>query len=48
MQAGCRALIAAPGYKDHDYYEILFNLIPELASCNPGDIRSHLYVKTMS
>ncbi|PVD34463.1 hypothetical protein C0Q70_05738 [Pomacea canaliculata] len=45
-KAGCRALIAAPGYKDHDYYEILFNLIPELASCNPGDIRN-LYMLIM-
>lgn len=38
----CCALIAAPGFKDLDYYEMLYELMPELAAQSPGSIHSHL------
>ncbi|XP_046554256.1 medium-chain acyl-CoA ligase ACSF2, mitochondrial-like [Haliotis rubra] len=41
-KVGCKALIAAPGYKDMDYYQLLYSIIPELATAHPGDIHSHI------
>ncbi|XP_048240735.1 medium-chain acyl-CoA ligase ACSF2, mitochondrial-like [Haliotis rufescens] len=41
-KVGCKALIAAPGFKDVDYYQLLFKIIPELATAPPGDIHSHI------
>ncbi|XP_052281556.1 medium-chain acyl-CoA ligase ACSF2, mitochondrial-like isoform X2 [Dreissena polymorpha] len=38
----CRALISAVKFKEQDYYDILFQLIPEMASQNPGNIHSHV------
>lgn len=38
----CKAIISAVEFKDQRYYEILFELIPELASCKPGQLRSHI------
>ncbi|XP_052077607.1 medium-chain acyl-CoA ligase ACSF2, mitochondrial-like [Mytilus californianus] len=40
-QTGCKAIIAAEEFKGHDYYDILFHLIPELARCEDGFIKSH-------
>ncbi|KAL8604067.1 hypothetical protein ACOMHN_024892 [Nucella lapillus] len=40
-KVGCKALVAAPGYKEWDYYHTLFEIIPELASCPEGKIHSH-------
>ncbi|XP_070197627.1 medium-chain acyl-CoA ligase ACSF2, mitochondrial-like isoform X2 [Littorina saxatilis] len=39
-KVGCKALVAAPRYKELDYYETLFELIPELATDPVGDIKS--------
>ncbi|CAG2247729.1 ACSF2 [Mytilus edulis] len=41
QQTGCKAIIAAEEFKGHDYYEILFHLIPELARCEDGFVKSH-------
>ncbi|KAK7503793.1 hypothetical protein BaRGS_00004916 [Batillaria attramentaria] len=38
----CKALVATPGFKDIDYYEMLFELMPELATCAAGAIDSHI------
>ena len=36
--------MAAPSFKDLDYYKMLFELIPELATDPVGDINSHMSV----
>ncbi|XP_025086706.1 acyl-CoA synthetase family member 2, mitochondrial-like, partial [Pomacea canaliculata] len=41
-KVGCKALISATGHKGLDYYETLYNLIPELAASHTGNIKSHL------
>ena len=40
-QVGCEAIICSEDFKDQTYYDILFNLIPELSRSVPGDINSH-------
>lgn len=37
-----KAIIAAEQFKDQHYYNILFELVPELASHKPESLRSHL------
>ncbi|MFV0665118.1 AMP-binding protein [Denitromonas sp.] len=39
-KVGCRALILSPAFKSSDYLEILADLAPELATCQPGALRS--------
>ena len=39
-RAGCRALIAAPGFKGSDYLQMLADLAPEMADCAPGALRA--------
>ncbi|KAK3099774.1 hypothetical protein FSP39_009474 [Pinctada imbricata] len=41
-KVGCKALVAAEGFKDLDYYNLIFHLVPELATHKPGAIKSHL------
>ncbi|XP_076446786.1 medium-chain acyl-CoA ligase ACSF2, mitochondrial-like isoform X2 [Babylonia areolata] len=41
MKVGCKALVAAPSFKQVDYYHLLFDLIPEMAACPDGKIHSH-------
>ena len=36
--------MAAPSFKDLDYYKMLFELMPELATDPVGDINSHMSV----
>ncbi|XP_052794275.1 medium-chain acyl-CoA ligase ACSF2, mitochondrial-like [Mya arenaria] len=38
----CKAIISDVRFKDQDYYDILFQLIPEMASQKPGNLRSHI------
>lgn len=38
----CKAVVSAVRFKDQHYYDILFNMIPELASAKPGKLNSHL------
>ena len=39
-KVGCRALILSPAFKSSDYLEMLSDLAPELATCQPGALRS--------
>ena len=39
-KVGCRALILSPAFKRSDYLEMLADLAPELATCQPGALRS--------
>ena len=39
-KVGCRALILSPAFKSSDYLEMLADLAPELATCQPGALRS--------
>ncbi|MBI5922913.1 MAG: AMP-binding protein [Betaproteobacteria bacterium] len=39
-KVGCRGLILAPGFKTTNYLAILNDLAPELASCQPGKLKS--------
>ncbi len=39
-KVGCRALVAAPGFKGSSYLEMLDDLAPELAFCQAGQLRS--------
>jgi fatty-acyl-CoA synthase len=39
-QSGCKAIIAAEKFKSSDYLSMLQRLAPELASCEPGKLRS--------
>ena len=39
-KVGCRALILAPSFKSSDYLEMVQDLVPELASSQPGTLRS--------
>ena len=41
-QVQLSAMIAAEQFKDQHYYNILFELVPELASHKPEALRSHL------
>ncbi|KAK6173384.1 hypothetical protein SNE40_016846 [Patella caerulea] len=41
-KVGCKALVSAVSHQNQDYYEMLFNIIPELATDHPNDIKSHL------
>ncbi|QDF98464.1 AMP-binding protein [Azoarcus sp. DD4] len=40
-KVGCRALILSPAFKSSDYLEMLADLAPELAHCEPGLLRAH-------
>ncbi|XP_033742151.1 medium-chain acyl-CoA ligase ACSF2, mitochondrial-like [Pecten maximus] len=37
----CKAIIVSEKFKDQNYYEILRDVVPELRSSTPGDIKSH-------
>ncbi len=39
-KVGCRALILAPSFKSSDYLEMVQDLVPELASSQPGALQS--------
>ena len=39
-KSGCRALILAPSFKHSNYLEIIRDLAPELATCEPANFRS--------
>lgn len=39
-KVGCRALILAPSFKSSDYLEMVQDLVPELASSQPGALKS--------
>ncbi len=39
-KVGCRALIAAPGFKGADYLQMLADLAPELGCCAPGALQA--------
>ena len=39
-QVGCRALVAAPSFRGHDYLHTIAELAPELAQCAPGHLRA--------
>ena len=39
-KSGCRALILSPSFKQSNYLEIIGDLAPELASCEPANFRS--------
>ncbi|KAL5012159.1 hypothetical protein ScPMuIL_010710 [Solemya velum] len=41
-KVNCSAIIADEVFKDQNYYEMLFQLLPELASSKPGELHSHL------
>ena len=38
--SGCRALVSAESLKTSDYLDMLARLAPELATCEPGELRS--------
>ena len=40
-KVACRALILAPAFKSSSYLEMIGELAPELAHCEPGLLRSH-------
>ncbi len=40
-KVGCRALVLSPAFKSSNYLEMLADLAPELAHCEPGRLRSH-------
>ncbi|NWK76629.1 AMP-binding protein [Aquitalea sp. LB_tupeE] len=39
-KVGCRALIASPSFKSSNYIEMLQDLLPELADCQPGELKA--------
>ncbi|KMN81368.1 AMP-binding protein [Chromobacterium sp. LK11] len=39
-KVGCRALILSPSFKSSDYLAMAADLLPELAACEPGRLRS--------
>ncbi|MDO9599205.1 MAG: AMP-binding protein [Azoarcus sp.] len=41
-KVGCRALVLSPTFKSSNYLEMLAELAPELAHCEPGLLRSHV------
>lgn len=41
-KVGIRCLIAAQGFKNQNYYEMLFEICPELANATPGKLKSQL------
>ena len=41
-QSGCRWLVCADNFKTSDYQSMLMELVPELASCRPGDVHSEV------
>lgn len=41
-KVGCKALVMAESFKTQDYYDMVFELCPELASMPPGHLKSHL------
>ncbi|KAJ8316422.1 hypothetical protein KUTeg_006436, partial [Tegillarca granosa] len=38
----CKAIIVAEDFKGQSYYEMLFQMIPELARAKPNDLHSHM------
>ncbi|OWF52435.1 acyl-CoA synthetase family member 2, mitochondrial-like [Mizuhopecten yessoensis] len=39
-KVGCKAIIISEKFKDQNYYDILYNVVPELSGSISGDIRS--------
>ena len=39
-KVGCRTLVLAPGFKTSDYAQMLLSIAPELACCEPGELRA--------
>lgn len=39
-KVGCRALVMSPNFKSSDYVEMIQDLAPELAECEPGALRA--------
>ena len=39
-QSGVKMLVAAPGFRSHDYRATLVEILPELASATPGELRA--------
>jgi len=39
-KVGCRAVIASPSFKSSNYIEMLQDLLPELADCQPGQLKA--------
>lgn len=39
-KVGCKALILAPSFKSSDYLAMVQDLTPELANCQPGQLKS--------
>lgn len=39
-QSGCRGLVFAPSFKTSNYTELLYELAPELRSCEPGKLQA--------
>lgn len=39
-KVGCRALVFAPQFKTSDYYSMVSELAPEIASCEPGRLEA--------
>ena len=45
QKVGVSCLVMAEKLKTSNYYEMMFELCPELARCAPGHLRSHRYNK---
>jgi fatty-acyl-CoA synthase len=39
-KVGCRALVMSPAFKHSNYFEMIGDLAPELAGCEPGRLRA--------
>ena len=46
QKVGVSCLIMAEKLKTSNYYEMMFELCPELARCAPGHLHSHRYVRS--
>ena len=45
QKVGVSCLVMAEKLKTSNYYEMMFELCPELARCAPGHLHSHRYVE---
>jgi len=41
QKVGMKAMIMAESFKTQDYYEMMFELFPELSRCPPGRLQCH-------
>lgn len=48
LKVGVSCLVMAEGQKDSDYYDMLFELCPELATCPPGRLHSKRFVSELA